>query len=148
VRFTNALRNGYGRVTRRADDAPMRRALATAFLAAALLAAALFVPLASAGSAPPAFPKLANFTHAEINVRIAKQPHTLILNLGRVVSVDATQIVLVESDDSMWTVPISATTRITLNGRPAIALQLRRRLFVETMQIDGGAAVRVRAFRV
>jgi hypothetical protein len=142
VRFTNALRNGYGRVTRRADDAPMRRVVATVFLAAAL-----FVPLASAGSAPPAFPKLANFTHAEINVRIAKQPHTLILNLGRIVSVDAVQVVLIESDGSTWTVPLSPTTRITLNGRPAIGLQLRKRLAVETMQIDGGAAVRVRAFR-
>ena len=121
----------------------MRRALAILFLAAAL-----FVPLASAGSAPPAFPKLANFTNAEINVRIAKQPHTLILNLGRIVSVDPTQIVLVESDDSTWTVPISPASRITLNGRPAIALQLHRRLLVETMQIDGGAAVRVRAFRL
>ena len=123
----------------------MRRVLATVFLAAVL-----FVPLASAGSAPapPAFPKLANFTHAEINVRIAKQPHTLILNLGRIVSVDPTQIVLIESDGSTWPVPISPTTRITLNGRPAIALQLRRRLMVETMQIDGGAAVRVRAFRI
>jgi hypothetical protein len=127
---------------------PMRRVLATAFVTTAVLAAVLFVPLASAGSAPPAFPPLANFTHAEINVRIAKQPHTLILNLGRIVSVDPTQIVLLESDNSMWTVPISAATRITLNGRPAIALQLRRRLFVETMQIDGGAAVRVRAFRI
>jgi hypothetical protein len=126
----------------------MRRALATLFLATALVAAALFVPLASAGSAPPAFPKLANFTHAEINVRIAKQPHTLILNLGRIVSVDPTQIVLIESDGSTWPVPLSPTTRITLNGRPAIALQLRRRLLVETMQIDGGAAVRVRAFRI
>jgi hypothetical protein len=126
----------------------MRRVVATVVLAAAFLAAALFVPLASAGSAPPAFPKLANFTHAEINVRIAKQPHTLILNLGRIVSVDATQIVLVESDASMWTVPISPASRITLNGRPAIALQLHRRLIVETMQIDGGAAVRVRAFRI
>jgi hypothetical protein len=121
----------------------MRRVLATVFLAAAL-----FVPLASAGSAPPAFPKLANFTHAEINVRIAKQPHTLILNLGRIVSVDATQIVLIESDGSTWTVPLLPATRITLNGRPAIALQLHKRLAVETMQIDGGAAVRVRAFRV
>ncbi len=114
------------------------------------LAAALFVPFASAGSAPapPAFPKLANFTHAEINVRIAKQPHTLILNLGRIVSVDPTQVVLIESDGSTWTVPLAPTTRITLNGRPAIALQLRKRLAVETMQIDGGAAVRVRAFRI
>ena len=121
----------------------MRRAVAIV-----VLAAALFVPLASAGSAPPAFPKLANFTHAEINVRIAEQPHTLILNLGRIVSVDATQVVLIESDGSTWTVPLLPATRITLNGRPAIALQLHKRLAVETMQIDGGAAVRVRAFRV
>jgi hypothetical protein len=120
----------------------MRRVLAIAALAAALL-----VPVASA-AAPPPFPKLGGFTHAEINVRIGKQPHTLILDLGRIQSVDATALVLVESDGSIVTVPISPTTRITLNGRPAIVAQLhKKRLVAETMRIDGGAAVRVRAVR-
>jgi hypothetical protein len=120
----------------------MRRVLAIAALTAALCAPAAF---AGGGNAPPPFPKLAGFTHAEINVRIRKQPHTLILDLGRIVSVGPTEIVLVESDGSMWTVPISPTTLITLNGRPALYTELRRRLLVETMRIDGGAAVRVRA---
>ena len=121
----------------------MRRVLATAALIAALC-----VPVASAGGgsgAPPPFPKLAGFTHAEINVRIRKEPHTLILDLGRLMAVDPAGLVLLESDGSVVTVPIASTTLITLNGRPAIAAQLHRRLIVETMRIDGGAAVRVRA---
>jgi hypothetical protein len=141
ARFTNALRSHYGRVMHGADHARMRRVLAIAALATALL-----VPVASA-AAPPPFPKLGGFTHAEINVRIGKQPHTLILDLGRITSVDATGLVLVESDGSIVTVPITPTTRITLNGRPAIAAQLHKRLIAETMRIDGGAAVRVRAVR-
>jgi hypothetical protein len=122
----------------------MRRVLAIAFLAATL-----FVPFAAAGANPPPFPKLANFTHAEINVRIAKQPHTLILNLGRITAVDPAlaSITIVESDHSVWTIPLSPTTKITLNGRFAIAAELHKRLLVETMQIDGGAAVRIKAVR-
>jgi hypothetical protein len=120
----------------------MRRVLAIAALTAALCVPAAF---AGGGNAPPPFPKLGGFTHAEINVRIHKQPHTLILDLGRIVTVSPTDIVLVESDGSTWTIPISPTTLITLNGRPALASELRRRLIVETMRIDGGAAVRVRA---
>ena len=123
----------------------MRRVLAIAVLTAALCVPAAF---AVGGNAPPPFPKLVGFTHAEINVRIRKQPHTLILDLGRIVSVGPAEIVLVESDGSTWPVPISPTTLITLNGRPAIAAQLHKRLVVETMRIDGGAAVRVRAFRL
>ncbi len=103
----------------------MRRALAIA-----ALTAALFVPVAFAGggAAPPPFPKLAGFTHAEINVRIKKQPHTLILNLGRIVSVDPSDIVLLESDGSTWPISISPGTLITLNGRPALASELHKRL--------------------
>jgi hypothetical protein len=119
----------------------MRRVLAIAALAAALCVPAAF----AGGNAPPPFPKLAGFTHAEINVRIKKQPHTLILNLGRIVALGPTDIVLLESDGSTWPIPISPGTLITLNGRPALASELHKRLVVETMQIDGGAAVRVRA---
>lgn len=122
----------------------MRRVIATAALVAACL-----VPVASAGGggAPPPFPKLAGFTHAEINVRIGKQPHTLILDLGRIMTVEPAALVLLESDGSIVTVPISPTTRITLFGRPALATELHKRLLAETMRIDGGAAVRVRAVR-
>jgi hypothetical protein len=115
-------------------------------LAIVALTAALCVPVASAaGGAPPPFPKLAGFTHAEINVRIRKQPHTLILDLGRLMAVEPSGLVLLESDGTVVTVPLSPTTLITLNGRPAIASELHRRLIVETMRIDSGAAVRVRA---
>lgn len=120
----------------------MRRVIATAALIAALCVPVAF---AGGGGAPPPFPKLAGFTHAEINVRIRKQPHTLILDLGRLMAIEPAGLVLLESDGSVVTVPIAPTTLITLNGRPAIAAQLHRRLMVETMRIDGGAAVRVRA---
>jgi hypothetical protein len=126
----------------------MRRSLILAF---AFLA--LAVPAASArvAGAPPPFPKLgAGWSHAEINVRIAKQPHTLILDLGRVVSADSTQLVLRESDASLVTVLLAPTTRITLNGLPAEATALGRGLIVATMRIDdlASAAVRVRAVGV
>lgn len=120
----------------------MRRVLAIVALTGALCVPVAF---AGGGGAPPPFPKLAGFTHAEINVRIRKQPHTLILDLGRLMAVDPSGLVLLESDGTVVTVPLSPTTLITLNGRPALASELHRRLVVETMRIDSGPAVRVRA---
>jgi hypothetical protein len=126
----------------------MRRIL---IIAIALLAFA--VPAASAKlvAAPPPFPKLvAGWSHAEINVRIARQPHTLILDLGRVVSADPAVLILRESDGSLVTVALAPTTRIMLNGQPATAADLGRGLIAATMRIDdlGSAAVRVRAVGV
>ena len=41
--------------------------------------------------------------------------------------------------------PLSPLTRITVNGRPAGVAFLRKRMVADTMRIDGGPAVRVRA---
>jgi len=135
-------------VTDLADHEHMRRTLLVAF---ALLAVA--VPAASAKlvGQPPPFPNLgAGWSHAEINVRIARQPHTLILDLGRVVLADPSQLVLRESDGSLVTVALAPTTRIILNGQPATSADLGRGLIAATMRIDNlaSAAVRVRAFGV
>ncbi len=123
----------------------MGRALVSRIVA---LFAAAFVlaPAAVAAAGPPAFPHLpGGWSHAEINVRIARRPHTLILDHGRIIAVAPTQITIREPDTSVVTIPLSAVTRVVLDGVPATILDLRKRMTVETMEIDGGAAVRVRA---
>ena len=124
----------------------MRRAVATA----AVVLAAVLPQVAGAGSQPnpPPFPKLAgSWSHAEINVRIGKVPHTLILDQGRIVAATQTQLTLLESGGVVVTMPLVSTTTITVGGRQAQWFELRRRMTAETMRIDGGAAVRVRALR-
>jgi len=121
----------------------MRHTLAIALAAAALGGAAL---PAAAGLVPPFPPTLSgNWTHEDLNIRIARDWHTLGLDHGRITSVDPTQITLLESDGTVVTVPLSPLTRITVNGRPAGVAFLRKRMVADTMRIDGGPAVRVRA---
>jgi hypothetical protein len=112
---------------------------------------AIFALVASAGaaartdSAPP-FPRLpGKWSHAEINVTIRKQPHTLILDRGRITQVSGTQLTLREPDGSVVVIPLSQQTLVTISGFRATIFDLRRRMAAETMRIDGGAAVRVRA---
>jgi hypothetical protein len=146
-RFTDALRTGHRQVTVRADSSVMRRAVVTA---AVVLAAGL-AQVAGAGTRgggnPPPFPRLAGgWSHAEINVVIAKQPHTLILDQGRVIAVTASQLTLLETGNpTAVAIPLAPTTRIMIGGRAAQWSELRRRMTAATMRIDGGAAVRVRA---
>ncbi|MGH3001984.1 MAG: hypothetical protein ACRDM1_04855 [Gaiellaceae bacterium] len=128
----------------------MRRLVAT--LAASFLLATAGV--AGAGGVPP-FPKLPGaWSHAELNVTIHKQPHTLILDRGRIVQVSATQLTLAERVGHVVAViPLSPRTIITPRalvsprGRHGSPLRLRRNLNVQTMRIDGGPAVRVRVTR-
>ena len=112
------------------------------------LLAAMFVlaPSGFAAPGPPPFPVLpGGWSHAEINVRIGKQPHTLILDHGRIVVATAKRIVIREPDTSLVTIPIAVTSRVTVDGIPSTIFSLRRRMKVATMRIDGGVAVRVRA---
>jgi hypothetical protein len=122
----------------------MRRlAVTLAALSLLALAAGAAIAVAARGG-PPAFPNIpGNWSHAEINVKIARQPHTLILDRGRIMSVSATQVTLRELG-TPTTIPLDAGTMVTFGRVPIGAGQLRRGLFAETMRIDGGAAVRVR----
>jgi len=124
----------------------MRRAAAAAAAAVIAVAVSPAAWAAARGQNPPPFPRLpGGWSHAEINVRIARQPHTLILDRGRLVMVGQAQVELLESDGSLVTVPLSPATIITVNGRPGAWFDLRRRMIGVTMRIDGGAAVRLRA---
>ena len=101
---------------------------------------------AGAGGGPPQIPRIpGTWSHAEINVRIQRQPHTLILDRGRVVQVTTSQLTLREGAGGDTVIPVDAETIVTLDGRRASIADLRRRMFATTMRIDGGDAVRVRA---
>ncbi len=101
---------------------------------------------AGAGGGPPQIPRIpGTWSHAEINVRIQRQPHTLILDRGRVIQVTTSQLTLREGAGGDTVIPVDAETIVTLDGRRASIADLRRRMFATTMRIDGGDAVRVRA---
>jgi hypothetical protein len=103
--------------------------------------------IASAMSATriPPFPVLpGDWSHAEINVTIAKTPHTLVLDRGQVGLVTATFLRLREQDGSVVTIPVSpGTTRVLIDGARGRLRWLNPTMTAETMRIDGGVAVRI-----
>ena len=115
------------------------RKLATTIVALSLLVFAASAVAATRTPIPP-FPHLSGcWSHAEINVKIKKVPHTLILDRGRIVQVSRTQVTLRE------VVPLSQSTLVVLQGVPSTVFDLTKRMNAQTMRIDGGAAVRLRA---
>jgi hypothetical protein len=118
------------------------RMLAATFAAFLLMA---FAGIAGAGNVPP-FPRLAGpWSHAEINVTIKRTQHTLILDRGRIVQANPAQLTLREGGGVLVVVPLSQSTIVMLDGVPATVFSLKKRMDTQTMRIDGGAAVRVRA---
>jgi len=119
----------------------MRRLVAT------LAALSLFATagIAGAGGVPP-FPHLAGaWSHAEINIKIKRAQHTLVLDRGRIRDASATQLTLRRADGTPAVITISPRTIVTLKRvKHGTVFMLRRGMNVETMSIDGGAAVRVR----
>jgi len=119
-------------------------------LMVALLAtfAAVAATAASAAKIPP-FPKIpGNWSHAEINVTINGEPHTLILDRGRIVQMSATQISILErTGPPAVVVPVNSRTIVRIYGYPATIYMLRRLMYAWTMRIDGGPAVRLRVVR-
>ena len=113
------------------------------------LVAAFAVPAASASAARvPPFPNIpGNWSHAEINVTINGKPHTLILDRGRIVQVNATQLTLFERTGDKVVVPLSQNAIVKIYGYPATIYMLRRLMNTWTMRIDGGPAVRIRVVR-
>ena len=115
---------------------------------AALVAAAAvaFSAAAAAGDRVPPFPRLpGSWSHAEINVTIDGEPHTLILDRGRVVLAGPRNLALREAGGVVVVVPLAQSTIVVVDGTPATIYDLRRRMRAVTMRIDGGAAVRIRA---
>ena len=140
LRFTFALRNSYGSLTAYGESLIMRR-LAAILAALSLLATA---GIAGAGGVPP-FPHLAGaWSHAEINIKIKREPHTLILDRGRVAAVSPTSLTLREQDGSMVQIGLSSSTQVTVNGQPGQLSNIRRFANAVTQRIDGGPATQVR----
>jgi hypothetical protein len=122
----------------------MRRLVATIAVLSLLAFAAGAAIARAAHGGPPPFPAIpGNWTHAEINVKINKAPHTLILDRGRITQASATQLTLRELGTSVQ-IPLSVDTIIMFRAVHIEPSQLRKGLYAETMRIDGGAAVRVR----
>ena len=141
-RFTCLLRTLNHGVTPTVDSQFMRRLALV--LSALSLAVAGPAAAGLAGKIPP-IPRVPGlWSHVEINRKIGKTPHTLILDRGRIVLASPTQITLRELGSPV-VIPLSAETLVVIDGLPATPNDLRRRMSVVTMRIDGGAAVRVRA---
>lgn len=121
-----------------------------ALAAGSTFALAAPAPAARPGGRPstvriPPFPKVAGaWWHVDINVRIGKQPHTLTLDRGRITQISATALTLHEADGSNVVVPLTPTAIVQIHGRRDTIYDLRKRMFVMTMRIDGGPAVRIR----
>jgi hypothetical protein len=114
----------------------------------ATLALLSFAAVASAKRVVPPFPKLpVGFTHAEINVKLGRDLHTLILDRGRIARVTFVQLTLLESDGSRQVIPLSAQTIVQPIFLHLTIADLRRGMLVDTMRVDEGAAVRVRVLR-
>jgi hypothetical protein len=120
-----------------------------AVLSAALSLLAFAGSATGGGGAPPQIPRIpGTWSHAEINVTIKKVPHTLIVDRGKVAEITTTQLTLREGAGVTQVIPVNFETIVTLDGRPATISDLRRRMTVTTLRVDGGAAVRVRATSV
>jgi hypothetical protein len=118
----------------------MKRSLA----AVAAVAALAFAGSASAARTPP-FPDVAgSWSHAEINVQIGRQPHTLVLDRGVLMRVSRAGLRVRESDGNVVTMPVSRRVVVASAGGPVPFTFLRTGWSIETMRIDGGAAVRIR----
>jgi hypothetical protein len=117
-----------------------------ALILSALTLALTGTAFAAPGAGPvPQIPKVpGQWSHVEINLKIRKVPHTLILDRGRVAQASAGQVTIRELGN-LVPVQLSPQTLVVIDGRRASPTDLRRKMTVVTMRIDGGAAVRVRA---
>jgi hypothetical protein len=142
--FTFALRGAYGRLTPAADDVNMRMLVRTS-VALAIAACAL---TGVAGAAPDPIGKFpGGWTHAEITVAQNGAPHTLIYDRGRVQQTTASSVVLRENDGSIVEIPVSPETTIRLNGRAATLADVKKKMQVQSLRIDGGPATLLRVMR-
>jgi hypothetical protein len=125
----------------------MRR-FAVILVSLSLLLAGSAAAATRGGGAPP-FPKLGGaWSHAEINVRIGKQLHTLILDRGRIVQLAPDSLTLREADGTMQAIPVDSSTIVNGIGRVQTIADLKKKMTVQAMRIDGGTAVRLRVLSV
>jgi hypothetical protein len=95
----------------------------------------------------PGFPPLpAGWSHADVNVTIDGQSHTLSLDRGVVTRVTPTDLRIRERDNTTTDVALTRTTIVVLvgkHGKPADQIVVG--MVAWTLRVDGGPAVRVRA---
>jgi hypothetical protein len=94
---------------------------------------------------PPPFPTIVGvWSHDERNVLIKGKWHTMILDHGRVVKSNGSQLTLREPDGTMATIPLSPKTKVAPLRLATTPPAFRRGLWAITMRIDDGVAVRLR----
>jgi hypothetical protein len=100
---------------------------------------------AAAGGGVPGFPTIpGNWSHIDINRKIGGKWHTLSLDRGRIVQVNATQLTLREADGTMPVIPLTPSAIVRIYAYSGTIYQLRRGMNAMTMRIDGGPAVRIK----
>lgn len=116
----------------------MRRLVATITVVFAAIAASTAV-----GARFPGLPPGTNWSHAEVNVIVRRQPHTLVYDRGRIQTLSGTSLVLRELDGSLVTVEVSPTAVVTIDGQMGSLSGVRLPAAAVTLRVDGAAAVRV-----
>jgi hypothetical protein len=111
------------------------RARRAAAVAATCLALA---PAATAGGNFPGLP--GNWSHAEINVTVAGQPHTMIYDRGRVKSASPTELVLRELDGSVVSIAVTPATIVEVDGVRRRMRAVQRGYLAIARRVDGGSA--------
>jgi hypothetical protein len=97
------------------------------------------------GTPPPPFPTIVGvWSHDERNVLIKGTWHTMILDHGRIVKSNGSQLTLREPDGTMATIALGPKTKVSPLRYASTPPAFRRGLWAITMRIDDGAAVRLR----
>jgi hypothetical protein len=84
------------------------------------------------------------WSHVELNTKIKREPHTLILDRGRILQASSSQLVLHRNDGTNVTIAISEDTIITFGRLTVTPNALKRSEYAVTMVVDGGPAARVK----
>jgi hypothetical protein len=83
---------------------------------------------------------------AEVLTYVARTPHDIRIDEGRIVLVRPGAITLLERDGTRQAIALSASTVVTLNAQPADQSALKIGLAAITVRVDAGAASEIRLF--
>jgi hypothetical protein len=108
-----------------------------------LLIAALSAPALRVGTLADLFGP--GLVRAQAVIFTNGQDDVVDLVRGRIISVGALSLVVRERDGTVVTVPVDPAARITLGGVPVHFGALRRKMHVQTLQLNDNPAHRVEA---